>query len=155
MSERLAVRLVDVRRLRPPRAELRLDVRVANDGDEPLWALLPDTLHAEPRAPGGRAWSIAAWRLGELRRAFLLHATGDAGWYAVFVPPHATVTLAALPFAWWGALPDAIDVPVALVTRPRGRRRAGRRAARAEPHGDAGAVGRRRPDRRPRRRAPR
>lgn len=140
MSERLAVRLVDVRRQRPPRAELRLDVRVANDGDDPLWALLPDTLHAEPRAPGSQAWSIAAWRLGELRRAFLLHATGDAGWYAVFLPPHATVTLGALPFAWWGGLPDAIDVPVELVRDLAVDGEPIAAQLEIEPHGDAGAA---------------
>jgi hypothetical protein len=111
----LTVRYVDSRRHRPPRAELRLDVRVRNDDDAPRWALMPDTLAPEPRALGAEVWSIAAWQLGGLRRAFVLHATGDAGWYAVLVPAHATVTLAGLPFAWWGELPDAVDVPVELV----------------------------------------
>jgi hypothetical protein len=111
----LTVRYVDSRRQRPPRAELRLDVRLRNEDDAPRWALMPDTLAEEPRAPGAEVWSIAAWQLGGLRRVFVLHATGDAGWYAVLVPPNATVTLAGLPFAWWGQLPDAVDVPVELV----------------------------------------
>lgn len=111
----LTVRYVDSRRHRPPRAELRLDVRVRNEDGAERWALMPDTLAPEPRAPGAEVWSIAAWQLGGLRRAFVLHATGDAGWYAVLVPPGATVTLAGLPFAWWGQLPDAVDVPVELV----------------------------------------
>jgi hypothetical protein len=110
----LTVRYVDARRQRPPRVELRLDVRVSNDDDAERWALMPDTLAEEPREPGPAVWSIAAWQLGGLRRAFLLHATGDAGWYAVLVPPRATVTVAGLPFAWWGPLPDAVDVPVQL-----------------------------------------
>jgi hypothetical protein len=110
----LTVRYVDARRQRPPRVELRLDVRVSNDDDAERWALMPDTLAEEPREPGPAVWSIAAWQLGGLRRAFLLHATGDAGWYAVLVPPRATVTVAGLPFAWWGPLPEAVDVPVQL-----------------------------------------
>ena len=111
----LTVRYVDSRRHRPPRAELRLDVRVSNEDDAERWALMPDTLAREPRAPGAEVWSIAAWQLGGLRRAFVLHATGDAGWYAVLVPPRATITLAGLPFAWWGELPDEVEVPVELV----------------------------------------
>ena len=50
------------------------------------------------RSPPGGSASCAA--------RSVLHATGDAGWYAVLVPPHATVTVAALPFAWWGELPE-------------------------------------------------
>jgi hypothetical protein len=112
----LTVRYVDSRRNRPPRAELRLDVRLRNEDDAARWALLPDTLAEEPRVPGAEVWSIAAWQLGGLRRLFVLHATGDAGWYAVLVPPHATVTLAGLPFAWWGPLPEAVEVPAELVS---------------------------------------
>ncbi len=136
----LAVRYVDTRRQRPPRAEVRLDVRVSNERDEPVWALLPDTLAAGPRTPGTSVWSIAAWHLGELRRSFLLHATGDAGWYAVLVPPHADVTVAALPFAWWGALPEAVELQAALVT---GLAVGGEPVAArlgTEPRADAGAV---------------
>ena len=110
----LTVRYVDSRRYRPPRAELRLDVRVSNEDDAERWALMPDTLAEQPREPGSEVWSIAAWQLGGLRRAFVLHATCDAGWYAVLVPPHATVSIAGLPFTWWGPLPDAVEVPVEL-----------------------------------------
>jgi hypothetical protein len=112
----VTVRYVDSRRQRPPRVELRIDVRVRNDDDYERWALMPDTLAEEPRAPGPEAWSIAAWQLGGLRRAFVLHATGDAGWYAVLVPARASVTIAGLPFAWWGEIPHAVDVPVELVS---------------------------------------
>jgi hypothetical protein len=112
----LAIRHVDTRRLRPPRAELRLDVHLGNDADEPAWALLPDTLGPEPRAPGRSVWSIAGWLLGELRRTYVLHATGDAGWYAIRVPARGDVTVAALPFAWWGELPEAVELEAALVT---------------------------------------
>jgi hypothetical protein len=116
VSVTLTVRYVDSRRQRPPRVELRLDVRVSNDAGEERWALMPDTLAEEPRAPGAEVWSIAAWQLGGLRRAFVLHATGDAGWYAVLVPPRATITVAGLPFAWWGPIPDAVEVPVELAS---------------------------------------
>jgi hypothetical protein len=107
----LDVAYVGARRQRPPRAELRLDVTLSNEAEEARWAVLPSTLGA---APVHRVWSLDAFRLGELRRVCVVQATADAGWYAVLLPGAARITLAGMPFAWWGEVPD--DVTLTAVT---------------------------------------
>jgi hypothetical protein len=111
----MAVRYVDARRRRPPRAELLVNVQLSNHDDTACWAILPDGLAARPGPPSARVWSIAAWPLDPSRRAFLLHATADNGWYAVFLPPGATISLERMSFEWWGDLPDSVAVDAELV----------------------------------------
>jgi hypothetical protein len=110
---RLDVAYVGAQRQRPPRAELRLDVTLRNEAEQARWAILPATLGS---APSHRVWSLDAFRLGELRRVFVVQATADAGWYAVLLPGAARITLAGMPFAWWGDVPDDVTLTAETVT---------------------------------------
>jgi hypothetical protein len=108
----LAVAFVGAQRMRPPRAELRLDVTLRNEDEHARWAVLPATLGAEPSR---RVWSLDAFRLGELRHVFVVRATADAGWYAVLLPGAAQISLAAMPFGWWGDVPDDVTLTAETV----------------------------------------
>src|SRR5205085_1447408 len=44
-------------------------------------------------------------------------ATADAGWYAVLLPGAAGVTLAGMPFAWWGEVPEDVTLTAVTVAR--------------------------------------
>ena len=110
---RLDVAYVGAQRHRPPRAELRLDVTLRNEAEQARWAILPATLGS---APSHRVWSLDAFRLGELRRVFVVQATADAGWYAVLLPGAAQISLAGMPFAWWGEVPDDVTLTAETVT---------------------------------------
>lgn len=112
----IAAELADVRRQRPPRAELRVTLRLTSSEGQAGWVLVPDTLIEAPRSLSTGVLSLGAWLLGERATLPLLRATADVGWFAVFVPAAGTATVLDLPLAWWGQLPDAVDLPAYLVS---------------------------------------
>ena len=104
------------RRLRPPRAELRLDVAVSNRAEQARWAIVADTLAAEPVALAAEGWSVGAYLLGEGPRAVAVHAVADGGWYAVLIPGGAEVRLEGVPFAFWGEPPGTVELELVMAT---------------------------------------
>ena len=97
-------------RQRPPRVELHFTVHLVNNDDEPGWVLIPDALAPAAQHPGTQVYSLAGWLLGAHKSIQLLHATSDAGWFAVLLPPRAEVSLRGLPLGWWGESPAAVDI---------------------------------------------
>ena len=115
MTPTLSIQIVGMQRRRPPKAELALDVELTNDGSEPYWALFPETLAPGARATAGAAWSISAWQLGRPgAQAFVLRASGDAGWYGVLLAASSQVTLKGMPLGWWGEVPQQVELAVDL-----------------------------------------
>lgn len=112
----LTVDYLGMRRQRPPRAELIFTVALANRGDGGCWVLIPDTLGVPSRQPGMQVHSIGAWLLGGHATVQLLHATADAGWFGLYLPPGVSIAVTNLPLAWWGEPPAAVDIAVHQVT---------------------------------------
>jgi hypothetical protein len=112
----LTVDYLGMSRQRPPRADLRFTVALANRGDDAIWVLVPDTLAVPSRQPDTQVHSIGAWLLGEHATVQLLRATADAGWFGLYLPQGASIAVTNLPLAWWGEPPDAVDIIAHQVT---------------------------------------
>jgi hypothetical protein len=111
----LSARYVGERRWRPPKVELHFDVTVRNDGSEPRWAILPDTL-SRPLGGGEPApvYSIDVYELAGTGRAVVAHFLGDQGFYALFMPASAEVALHGFPIPYWGELPDSVELELTM-----------------------------------------
>lgn len=113
---RLTAEYLGSRPQRPPRAELHVNVHLENTEDETRWVLVPDTLATPPHSPDTQVLSLAGWLLGEQCTIHVLHATSDAGWFAVLLPPGATVSVVDLPLSWWGEIPASVELVAHYVT---------------------------------------
>jgi hypothetical protein len=142
----LTVDYLGMSRQRPPKADLRFTVALANRGDDAIWVLIPDTLAVPAPQPDTLVHSIGAWLLGEHATVPLLRATADAGWFGLYVPQGASIAVTNLPLAWWGEPPEAVDIIAHQVAdlridgEPIGDRLGFGLTGRVDPTGDAAVM---------------
>jgi hypothetical protein len=142
----LTVGYLGMSRQRPPKADLRFTVALANRGDDAIWVLIPDTLAVPAPQPDTQVYSIGAWLLGEHATLPLLRATADAGWFGLYLPQGASIAVTNLPLAWWGESPEAVDIIAHQITdlriggEPIADRLGFALAGRVDPTGDAAVM---------------
>jgi hypothetical protein len=106
---------VGARRWRPPKVELRFDVTLRNDEPGARWAILPDRF-SRPLGDGAarRVYSIDVYELTGNGRAVAAHFLGERGFFALLLPASSEVVLRGLPIAYWGELPDSVELELAF-----------------------------------------
>jgi len=111
----LSARYVGARRWRPPKVELRFDVTLRNDEPGARWAILPDRF-SRPLGDGAarRVYSIDVYELTGNGRAVAAHFLGERGFFALLLPASSEIVLRGLPIAYWGELPDSVELELAF-----------------------------------------
>ena len=111
-----AIEFREMRRRKPPLAELYFDIRLRNDRAAARWFLLPSNLGSATASIGAKG-GVDALEVFAPRgqgRAIIGHFLGTGGFQALLLPPHAEVRLRRFPISYWGDPPDRLPIEVVI-----------------------------------------
>lgn len=128
------------RRWRPPKVELRFDVTIRNEEPDACWAILPTRLPAgDGSGEPGSVRSISVYDLAGKGRVAAARFSGDPGFIALIVPGSSEIRLNRLPVAYWGEVPDEVELELATAEKLLADGRAAEELFGVDPLSDAGA----------------
>src|SRR5438552_4159250 len=109
----ITAKVVDVSYMKPPLAELFLDVVLRNGEGAARWFVLPSAL---PRRGEGGVNVLEAQAFEGRGRAVVGRFLGTGGCYALLLPAGAEVRLQRLPIEYWGDPPARLRLDLRIAT---------------------------------------
>jgi len=106
----------EMRRRKPPLAELYFDIRLRNDGAAARWFLLPSNLGSANPSIGAKGGidTLEVFAPRGQGRVIIGHFLGTGGFQALLLPPRAEVRLRLFPISYWGEPPDPLRIEVVI-----------------------------------------
>ncbi len=107
-----AIRFTGLRRLRPPRVELRFDVTLRGAQDARQWVVLPTSLAAQDGPQPLTAHTVEIYELPGATPVPVARLRSEDGLAALLLGAGVELTLTGFPIACWGEPPAEAEIEI-------------------------------------------